>query len=63
MLSIWQTSFGSRLDFIGKCDINIYRFVFSLLWSMKGIFHFGYEPFFNFSVCLELKSLVCCPMD
>lgn len=37
MLSIWQTSFGSSLDFIGKCDI-IYIVFLLLLWSMYGIF-------------------------
>lgn len=48
MLSIWQISFGSRSDFIGKCDI-IYIVFLLLLWSMYGIFFLDINLFFYFS--------------
>ncbi len=41
MLSIWQTSFGSSLDFIGKCDI-IYIVFFFLFMEYVRYFLFGY---------------------
>lgn len=55
MLSIWQTSFGSRLDFIGKCDI-IY-IVFSFMEYVR-YFHFGYEPFILSLPSVEILDLL-----
>lgn len=49
MLSIWQTSFGSRLDFIGKCDILYIVFFFPFHGVRKVFFVFWIFTFFFFS--------------